>query len=59
MKHTIFLFLLCCCTAQAQDPEFWIGSWGVTPQWDATVRNVWPVRGMLNPLILPPPRSRR
>lgn len=55
MKHIILLLLLCSCTAQAQDPEFWIGSWGVAPQWDATIRNVWPVRGMLNPLILPNP----
>lgn len=55
MKHLLLLVLLCCFTAQAQDPDFWIGSWNVTPQWDASERTVWPARGMLNPVPPPPP----
>lgn len=54
MKHVFFFALLCSFTAQAQDPDFWIGSWNVTPRWDASERNVWPVRGMLNPVPAPP-----
>ncbi|MFZ1730276.1 MAG: hypothetical protein WAV84_09160 [Bacteroidota bacterium] len=54
MKHLFLLLMLCSFTANAQDPDFWIGAWGVSPHWDATVRNVYPVRGALH-LVPPPP----
>ncbi|MCZ7557347.1 MAG: hypothetical protein M5R41_13180 [Bacteroidia bacterium] len=57
MKYLVFLLFACCTCAHAQDPDFWIGAYGVSPHWNPMTRNCNSVRGVLPVTPQPPPEA--
>jgi hypothetical protein len=57
MKYLVFLLFACCTCAHAQDPDFWIGAYGVSPHWNPMTRNCNSVRGVLPVIPRPPPEA--